>query len=241
MPNAAANHLAPAPVAFPIAPERQPSLAPSAGVDYTISVPQPDVNRLDVFRSVLVGASSRVRPQDLSDPGGIVEAVQRVATTARTAKDWDEWESAVAADSPSLLLLPHSQEDPAHPGIPCLEIGGMLLNNPHLESTYVAGPAAASPVVLLLGCSTQLTDVAFLNFVYAFKREKAALVIGTLATMRGRRAVAFVSELLDGLKSAAGSERTFGEVFLETKCRLLASGDGFVLSLTAHGDVGWRL
>jgi hypothetical protein len=30
-------------------------------------------------------------------------------------------------------------------------------------------------------------------------------------------------------------------VFLQTKRRLLAGGDGFVLSLTAYGDVGWRL
>ena len=60
-----------------------------------------------------------------------------------------------------------------------------------------SGSGGRSPVVLLLGCSTQLTDVPFLNFVEAFKREKAALVIGTLATIRGRRAVAFVSELLE--------------------------------------------
>jgi hypothetical protein len=222
--------------------ERQPSLTPPAGADYTISVPQPGANHLDVFKSVLVGASSKVRAQDLTDPGGIIDAVRRVATSARTVKDWDEWESAVEADSPSLLLLlPHSQEDPAHPGISGLEIGGVLLTYPELESTYVTGPAASTPVVLLLGCSTQLTDVPFLNFVEAFKREQAALVIGTLATIRGRRAVAFVGELLDGLKAAAGSQRTFGEVFLQTKRRLLAGGDGFVLSLTAYGDVGWRL
>lgn len=222
--------------------ERQPSLTPPSGADYTISVPQPGANRLDALRSVLVGASSKVRPADLADPGGIVDAVQRVAQTARTVKDWDEWERAVETDSPSLLLLlPHSQEDPAHPGITGLEIGGALLTYPELESTYVAGPQAQSPVVLLLGCSTQLTDVPFLNFVEAFKRERAALVIGTLATIRGRRAVAFVSELLAGLHAAAGSERTFGEVFLDTKRRLLANGDGFALSLTAYGDVGWRM
>lgn len=222
--------------------ERQPSLMPPSGADYVISVPQAGANRLDAFRSVLVGASSRVRAQDLGDPGGIVEAVRRVAQNARTVKDWDEWEDAVEQNSPSLLLLlPHSMEDPAHPGIAGLEIGGVLLTYPELERTYVAGPAASSPVVLLLGCSTQLTDVPFLNFVEAFKREQAALVIGTLATMRGRRAVAFVSELLNGLKAAAGSERTFGEVFLDSKRRLLANGDGFVLSLTAYGDVGWRI
>jgi len=222
--------------------ERQPAMTPTPGADYTISVPRPGADRLDAFRSALVGASSKVRAQDLTDPGGIVEAVKRVARTARTVKDWNEWESAVGTDMPSLLmLLPHSQEDPEHAGITGLEIGGVLLTYPELESSYVADPMAPSPVVLLLGCSTQLTDVPFLNFVEAFKREKAALVIGTLATIRGRRTVAFVSDLLDGLKSAAGSERTFGDVFLETKRRLLAGGDAFVLSLTAYGDVGWRL
>jgi len=105
----------------------------------------------------------------------------------------------------------------------------------------VVGPGAPAPVVLLLGCSTQVTDVPFLNFVEAFKRERAALVIGTLATIRGRRTVAFVADLLDRLKAASGSDRTFGDLFLETKRRLLANGDGFVLSLTAYGDVGWRV
>ena len=222
--------------------ERQPAVTPPPGADFTISVPRAGEDRLDAFRSALIGASRNVRAKDLTDPGGILEAVTRVTRNARSVKNWEEWESAVESDSPSLLvLLPHSQEDPAHPGISALEIGGALLTYPELESCHVAGPAAKSPVVLLLGCSTQLTDVPFLNFVEAFKREKAALVIGTLAIIRGRRAVAFVSALLDGLKAAAGSDRTFGDVFLETKRRLLADGDGFVLSLTAYGDVGWRL
>ena len=222
--------------------ERQPEMAAASGADYTISLPQPGADRLDALRSVLVGASKRVRAQDLGDPGGILDAVRQVATSTRTVRDWAEWERAIAEDSPSLLLLlPHSQEDPAHPGISGLEIGGVLLTRPELETSYVAGPAAAAPVVLLLGCSTQLSEVPFLNFVEAFKRERAALVIGTLATIRGRRAVAFVAELLAELKAAAGSERTFGEVFLATRRRLLAGGDGFALSLTAYGDVGWRL
>lgn len=222
--------------------ERQPPLASVPGADYTISVPQPGTDHLDAFRSVLVGASSKVRAQDLTEPGGILEAVRMVARSTRTAADWNDWKREVQADSPSLLmLLPHTQDDPQRPGIPALEIGGVLLPSSKFGSRYVTGPAGQSPVVLLLGCSTQLTDVPFLSFVEAFKRENAALVIGTLATIRGRRTVDFVFELLDGLKSAAGSERTFGEVFLETKRKLLASGDGFVLSLTAYGDVGWRL
>ena len=52
--------------------------------------------------------------------------------------------------------------------------------------------------------------------------------------------MAFVTALLSGMKSAVGTERTFGEVFLETKRKLMADGDGFVMSLTAYGDTGWR-
>jgi hypothetical protein len=222
--------------------ERQPALKPIPGADYTISVPRSGADRLDAFRSALIGASKKVRVQDLDQPGGIVEAVQRVARAARRVTDWNEWEDAIEKDSPSLLvLLPHSLEDPAHPKVSALEIGGLLLTYADLDTCYVSGPAAQPPVVLLLGCSTQLTDVPFLNFVEGFKRENAALVIGTLATIRGRRATAFVSGLLDALKAAAGSERTFGDVFLEARRRLLAGGDGFALSLTAYGDVGWRI
>ncbi len=222
--------------------ERQPPLTTAGAADYTLTVPRAGADRLQALHSVLIGASQKVRAADLTDPGGIVAAAERVAGAVRVAKDWDEWERTVQTDSPTLLLLfPHSQEDPQHPGITGLEIGGALLTRPNLESTYVVGPDAAAPVVLLLGCSTQVTDVPFLNFVEAFKRERAALVIGTLATIRGRRTVAFVADLLDRLKAASGSDRTFGDLFLETKRRLLANGDGFVLSLTAYGDVGWRV
>ncbi len=222
--------------------ERQPPLTTSGAADYTLTVPRAGADRLKALHSLLIGASQKVRAADLTDPGGIVAAAERVAGAVRVAKDWDEWERTVQTDSPTLLLLfPHSQEDPQHPGITGLEIGGALLTRPNLESTYVVGPAAPAPVVLLLGCSTQVTDVPFLNFVEAFKRERAALVIGTLATIRGRRTVAFVADLLDRLKAASGSDRTFGDLFLETKRRLLANGDGFVLSLTAYGDVGWRV
>ena len=40
--------------------ERQPALAPPTGADYTIRVPRAGADRLDAFRSVLVGASKNV-------------------------------------------------------------------------------------------------------------------------------------------------------------------------------------
>ena len=190
---------------------------------------------------MLIGASQKVRKQDVDDPGGIVEMAHAVAETVDRADGWDAWERAIDAGKPSLLLLlPHSLADETVPGISALEIGNSVLSYPDLEQSYVSTDPATAPVVLLIGCSTSLTETPFLNFVEAFKRRHAALVIGTLATIRGRRAVAFVTALLAGMKSAAGTERTFGEVFLETKRKLMADGDGFVMSLTAYGDTGWR-
>jgi hypothetical protein len=125
--------------------ERQPEMAAASGADYTISLPQPGADRLDALRSVLVGASKRVRAQDLGDPGGILDAVRQGGDEHADGARLGRMGARHREDSPSLLLLlPHSQEDPAHPGISGLEIGGVLLTRPELETSYVAGPAAAA-------------------------------------------------------------------------------------------------
>lgn len=220
--------------------ERQPATGALNGADYALTVPSASADRLDMLRSALVGASDKFRKKDLEDPGGLLDAIKAAATASTHVKTWDEWVIAIEQQKPSLLMLfPHSLQDGNNVGIPALEIGASELSFPQIESIHVTVSGQA-PVVFLLGCSTSLADVPFLNFVEAFKREKAALVIGTLAIIRGRRTVAFVSELLSGVRTAAGTNKTFGEVFLECKRKLLANGDGFVLSLTAYGDVGWR-
>ena len=222
--------------------EHQPPQSVPPGADYVITVPTAEAHSLNALDRALVAASKKVRQRDLVEPGGILESVKSATGAAATAKDWGEWERAVQAASPTLLvLLPHSQDAPGSAGSPALEIGGEFLRFSQLEPEYVTGPRGGTPMVLLLGCSTQLADVPFLSFVQEFKANKAALIVGTLATIRGRRAVEFVSSLLGALKAASGRERTFGEVFLDIKRKLLANGDGFVLSLTAYGDVDWRL
>jgi hypothetical protein len=93
-------------------------------------------------------------------------------------------------------------------------------------------------VVFLLGCSTGLTELPFANFVSAFRHHGAALVIGTLSTIRGRRTVEFVEALLDAL---AGGNVSFGEAFLKVRRKLLAKGDAFALTLVSYGDSDWTL
>jgi hypothetical protein len=205
--------------------------------------PEPGASTMRPLRKALLAASRRVRSTDLDPPDGIETVLAHAAGSVVRASSWQDWLQKVTTESPSLLvLLPHSLDSPDFPGVPALEICGMNLASANLEREYVCSEAERAPVVLLLGCSTALPRVPFLNFVGALKDNGAALVIGTIATIRGRQTAAFVRALLAALREAsANGGRTFDEVFLEVKRRLLAGGDPFVLSLLAYGDTGWHV
>lgn len=224
--------------------ERRPH-GPVKNGEFELSEPTTALGRLSLFRRALLGASEKVKDGDVQGPEG-AEPTLRAATGGRLTRvrTWREWRQAVQADSPSLLvLLPHSLNHPEDANMAALEIGAELLKSAHLEKPYVCGPACqVGPVVLLLGCSTELTDIAYQSFVGRFKTKGAALVLGTLATIRGRHAVPFLRELVAALQAAAEREgATFGSALLEVKQRMLARGNPFVLALAAYGDAGWRL
>lgn len=224
--------------------ERRPH-GPVKNGEFQLSEPTTARGQLSLFRQALLGASEKVKDADIQGPKG-AEPTLQAATGGRLTRvrTWREWRQAVQADSPSLLvLLPHSLNHPEDANMAALEIGADLLKSAHLEKPYVCGPACqVGPVVLLLGCSTELTDIAYQSFVGRFKAKGAALVLGTLATIRGRHAVPFLRELVAALQAAAQREgATFGSALLEVKQRMLARGNPFVLALAAYGDAGWRL
>ncbi len=113
----------------------------------------------------------------------------------------------------------------------------MQLSPDFVQPPNLAGPG---PVVLLLGCSTALADVPFLNFVREFKEAGAAIVLGTLATVHGTLATRFARSLLAKIKTK-GTGRAFDEILLEVKREMLADGDPFLLSLAAYGHSSWRI
>lgn len=204
--------------------------------------PTPGANTLRPLAKALLAASRRVRPQDLDPPAGIEAVLGTAAAGVARAQSWTEWQQKIASEAPSLLvMLPHSLDSPDFPGIPALEINGTNLASVNLDREFVAADPAGAPVVLLLGCSTALPRIPFLNFVGEFKDNGAAVVIGTIALIRGRQTGAFVGALLGELRAAATAGGTFDEVLLRVKRRLLAGGDPFVLSLMAYGDTGWRI
>lgn len=205
--------------------------------------PQPGANTLRPLAKALLAASRRVRDQDLDPPDGVESVLAAAGGGVVRARSWEEWQRKVDSESPSLLvLLAHSLDSPDFPGVPALEISGTNIASVNLEREFVSADPTRSPIVLLLGCSTALPRVPFLNFVGEFKDNGAALVIGTIATIRGRQTGAFVRALMAELRSAAADgDRTFDQVFLRVKQRLLAGGDPFVLSVLAYGDTGWRI
>lgn len=221
--------------------ERQPFGLSAAHV---FSVPQPGSDAIAPFQTAVVAASKRVDAADLTGPAGLETNLKILASRLRSAQSWDDWHRKVQ-DTPAptlLVLLPHSANSPGVTDMPALEIANSWLESSSLDEDYVhpEGSDGPGPLVLLLGCSTALTDIAFLNFVREFKRSGASIVLGTLATIHGKQAAAFANRLLGQMK-AQGNGRPFDQTLLRVKQELLAAGEPFVLSLAAYGHSSWHI
>jgi hypothetical protein len=194
------------------------------------------------FSSVLFGASQSVLDESIDPPAGIRSVVDKHGMAYVRATSWSNWRADVSARSPStLLLLPHSERSPQTFNAPSLEISGDLYAIDGMEKEYVVGPESQRPLVMVLGCSTGLTGVSFVNSISQFRKAGAAITLGTVALITGRQTVSFVERFLDALRAAAGDGLPFDEALLRVKREMLAEGNPFVLSLVAYGDSGWRL
>lgn len=211
---------------------------------HVFSIPQPGADTLAPFKAALLAASTRVLPVDLTGVNGVEPAIAAITKDVRLAKSWEDWKQNILAEpyASMLVLLPHTDNSPDIVNMPALEIQKEWLTSVELDSDYVqpGNEAGPGPVVLLLGCSTALSDIAFLNFVREFKSAGASIVLGTLATIHGTHASRFVRVLLGKIRSNSNG-RPFDEILLEVKREMLAEGEPFVLSLVAYGHGSWRI
>lgn len=211
---------------------------------HVFSVPRPGMEALEPFKTAVVAASKRVDAADMTGPTGMVTGLRKIANTLRSAKSWKDWQKKVLdAPTPTLLvLLPHSANSPDVTNMPALEIADSWLESSRLDEDYVhpEGSMGPGPMVLLLGCSTALTEIAFLNFVREFKRSGASVVLGTLATIHGKQASSFAMRLLTEMKKQ-GNGKPFDQTLLKVKQQMLADGEPFVLSLAAYGHSSWLI
>jgi hypothetical protein len=158
--------------------------------------------------------------------------------------DWNQWVEVIRTTAPStLVILPHHEyrggfeylqlgaettgDRDGHPGY----LKSLLVKMKHVKSRA----QDPGPVVLLLGCETQVARISFESFVSRFRTAGAAVVIATLATVLGRDAGPVAKVLLDELSGATEQRRTIGDVVLSAKRKLLLRGIPMALGITTYG------
>jgi hypothetical protein len=204
--------------------------------------PEPVLLRspLDVSGKALLAASDAA--SEVQDDA--VESLLRTLRQrgpAERASTWQEWSERVKTDRPTLLvLLPHHER---RDGFEILEIGAdEELKSSLIKKKHVRADDKDRPIVLLMGCDTNLARIAFESFVGGFILEGAAIVVSTIATILGRHAspaTARLVELLD--EEAREGNSSFGEVMMRLRRKLLAEATPMALGLTAYGDADWIL
>ncbi|HUW28848.1 MAG TPA: hypothetical protein VMV97_09570 [Sulfuriferula sp.] len=222
--------------------ERQPAMgSPQPGfILRDVTARATEVNA-DVFDRVVVSVSAKVTAADRNAAKQLVAALGKVSKKVHFAKNWKALKKLVADNSPTLLvLLPHSGVDKEDETIPALELGGEMLSRDRLEQEFVRGPESDHPVLLLLGCDTDMAEIPFLNFIKRFKDCGAAMVMGTITQIDALRTVDFVERFVGAVATANERTPTFGELLPETRRHMLAAGDGYALSLLAYGDTDQR-
>jgi len=221
------------------------------GHDFALmSFPTSRHDTLHVLQAGVLGASGRV---DEVVPGQVQRVLQALRAATRgnavLAGSWEEWAEAIKKRSPTLLvLLPHTgrhriQRRTRVISVPMLEIGrNKQLLRDYITSKHVRSTRSPTgPIVVLLGCKTEDTSIPFQSFSAQFRRQGAAVVVGTLTSVLGRHAAPVAVRFVHDLQRAAAQRGSFGDAFLESRRRALADGLAMALCLVAYGDTDWRL
>jgi hypothetical protein len=205
---------------------------------HVVSVPVPGRERLGPFRSALVAASARAS-EEMSGEHSLPAAVARHVADVTHVQTLDAWQLCVQAHDPDLLvLLPHSDRTKKISKMPILEFSDQELVITRLDRSFVHLGNDQGPLVLLLGCSTTLSSLPFLNFVRGFHLEGAPVVVGTLSVIHATQARLLAQRILD---IGMGTARRLDETLLLVRRSLLAEGNGVAFTLMAYGHSSWQL
>lgn len=203
---------------------------------------------LGPLRNVLWGAADKA---ENFDPTQFARTKSEIETALRaegvgmlSASEWKTWAAHVGTSAPEvLLLMPHTE---ASLGASTLEIGVDRIAAAQIDERHVSSPPPPppkpGPIVILLGCRTAANEVPFSNFVGAFRRANASVVVATISTVRGRDMAPVAQHALALLLARAkGSATTVGDIVLELRRKVLRGGAPIALTLVAYGDIDWQL
>lgn len=189
--------------------------------------------------NTLLAASDKVSMVQKDAVTGLLEKLRKRGPTALAAT-WTEWEKRIASDGPRLLvLLPHHERSN---GFEILEIGeDSRLETTDILEELVSRDHGLHPIVLLMGCETNLAQISFDNPAICFRDSGAAVVVSTIATILGRHASPATAVLVELLDQMADGRSTFGDVMLRLRQKLVAKATPMALGLTSYGDADWIL
>jgi len=162
--------------------------------------------------------------------------------TVTPVSKWTDWQAAVQANKPVLLLaLPHADGTGRKIS---LEISGDVIQSIFIDPSYVCSNSTTPPIVLLLGCDVAnvSSTEAYARNIAIFRQAKAAIVLGTVATVLGADAASVAAKLVTKLASTAkNSSVRFGEILRQTKRDAVAESVMMAMCLVAFGDADWYL
>jgi len=224
------------------------------GYDFALrSEPVTGRDRLGGLSSAVFACSDRVTAADATRVDGVLATATGKASTRVTT--WDAWVKAVKKEAPDILvLLAHTARDAvADQTALMIETGEQRLAAV-LGEAYVrlAKPKAIrdkpGPLVFLLGCDTARPWLEYQSFVVRFRNNRAALVVGTVATVPAAHAANVARQLLrelvgrlgPGNEAAAARPEAFGDLLLAARRSIVAGGEVVGMCLTSYGDADWK-
>jgi hypothetical protein len=206
--------------------------------------PRLDRRTLPPLDSIAFASSNLVPPEERM---ATIALLKQQFETALLAEDWHDWLEAIERRPTLLVIMAHhgiaAGLDYLEIGDPAWEAERGKLNRGQINSVFVnADGREPGPVVLLLGCQTAIGDsTGYIQLSEVFRRERASIVLGTLAEILGPHAGPLARELVTELGTVSDSEADFGTILVRVRRRLLARGYLLALCIYALGDAEWRL
>jgi hypothetical protein len=153
---------------------------------------------------------------------------------------WEDWDAAVKAREPQLLVLaPHVTDKPSDR----LWIGDDRYRPKASAGSEMIGAPNVPQLLLLMGCGAAQAQNSFGRFPEWFIGKGADAVVAPLAPIHGPHALAIaahvIDEIADRLHAPGPLPFTFGELVRSARARAVKDGYLIALSAASFGDTDW--
>lgn len=204
------------------------------GRDGTLAEP-----RVRLTDGALVATSARTDAADPTASQRIAAAVAGLVPTAKRAADWTALASDVRVTPEPALLVLVTHTEAGGPLSTTLELGSQPFASHRVDATLInPDKADPGPIVLSLGCDTDLLEAGFATWVQTLQAAKASVVVSALSPIPGRQVADFVEKLCAALRDvlAGPGPHRFGAALTAARRATIAAGGLLALALTSTGD-----